>query len=233
MAASSFMGELMGTFIMILLGESVVANVLLKNTKGNNSGWIVITMGWGLAVMMGVFVAQKFGSQGAHLNPALTIGFAFHSGDWSEVVSFIFAQAIGAFLGAVFTFFFYFPHFKITKEKDYKLSVFSTIPAIKHTPSNLFGELIGTFVLMLGVFSIYAQADSGLKPFLVGFLVLAIGLSLGGTTGYAINPARDFMPRLAHSILPIKGKGSSNWGYAWVPILGPVCGAILGVLFFL
>ena len=232
MEPSPFLGELLGTFILILLGESVVANVLLKDTKGNNSGWIVITMGWGMAVMMGVFVAQKFGSQDAHLNPALTIGFAVQSGDWSHVLSYLVAQTLGAFLGAVVTYYFYYPHFNVTKEKDSKLAVFATIPAINHKPSNFFGELVGTFVLMVGVSSIYAQADSGVKPLLVGLLVLVIGLSLGGTTGYAINPARDVVPRLAHAILPIKGKGSSNWNYAWIPFFAPIVGAVIGILLF-
>lgn len=230
MEPSPFLGELLGTFILIFLGESVVANIVLKGTKGNNAGLIVITVAWGLAVMTGVFVAQKFGSQNAHLNPALTIAFAFQSGDWSQVLSFITAQMTGAFLGAVATYLFYYPHWEITEDKDSKLAVFATGPAIKHTPSNLFAEMSGTFVLMIGVSSIYAMEGSGLGPFLVGMLVLVIGNALGGTTGYAINPARDLAPRFAHYILPIKGKGSSNWSYAWIPVVGPIIGAILGIL---
>ncbi len=232
MEPSPFLGELMGTFILILLGESVVANVLLQKTKGNNSGLIVITIAWGLAVMSGIFVAQKFGSPSAHLNPALTIAFAFDSGDWSNVLSFISAQMIGGFLGAVCTYLFYYPHWEVTEDKAAKLAVFATGPAIKHTPSNFFAEVVGTFVLMVGVSSIYATEGSGVAPFLIGLLVLVIGNALGGTTGYAINPARDLPPRLAHYLLPIKGKGDSNWSYAWIPVLAPVVGAILGIMLF-
>lgn len=232
MEPSPFLGELMGTFILIFLGESVVANVLLKGTKGNNSGLIVITTAWGLAVMMGVFVAQKFGSEAAHLNPALSIAFAFKSGDWSSVPSFILAQLSGAFLGALATYLFYYPHWEITEDKDSKLAVFATSPAIKHTPSNFFAEMSGTFVLMVGVSSIYALGGSGLGPFLVGMLVFVIGNALGGTTGYAINPARDLAPRLAHFILPIKGKRDSNWSYAWIPVVAPIVGAVLGGVLF-
>jgi glycerol uptake facilitator protein len=232
MEPSPFLGELIGTFILIFLGESVVANVLLKGTKGSNSGLIVITTAWGLAVMMGVFVAQKFGSEAAHLNPALSIAFAVKSGEWSSVPSYILAQLLGAFLGATATYLFYYPHWEITEDKGCKLAVFATSPAIKHTPSNFFAEMSGTFVLMVGVSSIYAMKGSGLGPFLVGMLVFVIGNALGGTTGYAINPARDLAPRLAHFLLPIKGKGDSNWSYAWIPVAGPVVGAILGVLLF-
>jgi glycerol uptake facilitator protein len=228
MQASPFLGELIGTFILILLGEGVVANVLLKGTKGNNSGLLVITIAWGLAVTMAVFVAQKFGSEAAHLNPALTIAFAVKSGDWSNVGSFITAQMLGAFLGAIATWLFYYPHFAVTEDKGAKLAVFSTGPAIKHTPSNLFGEAVGAFVLFVGVSSIYSVAGTGVGPYLVGMLVLVIGNALGGTTGYAINPARDLAPRIAHAILPIAGKGGSDWGYAWIPVVGPIIGAVLG-----
>jgi glycerol uptake facilitator protein len=228
MQASPFLGELIGTFILILLGEGVVANVLLKGTKGNNSGLLVITIAWGLAVTIAVFVAQKFGSEAAHLNPALTIAFAVKSGDWTNVASFITAQMLGAFLGAIATWLFYYPHFAVTEDKGAKLAVFSTGPAIKHTPSNLFGEAIGAFVLFVGVSSIYSVAGTGVGPYLVGMLVLVIGNALGGTTGYAINPARDLAPRIAHAILPIAGKGGSDWGYAWIPVVGPIIGAVLG-----
>ncbi len=232
MENSAFLGELMGTFILILLGESVVANVLLEKTKGNNSGLIVITTAWGLAVMMGVFVAQKFGSQAAHLNPALTIAFAFKSGDWSNVLPFITAQMIGAFLGALVTWLFYYPHWAVTEDKGAKLAVFATGPAIKHTPSNFFGEMVGTFILFVGVSSIYAEAGTGVAPYLVGMLVFVIGNALGGTTGYAINPARDLAPRIAHAILPIAGKGSSDWGYAWIPVVAPIVGALVATFLF-
>jgi glycerol uptake facilitator protein len=228
MQTSPFLGELMGTFILILLGQGVVANVLLKQTKGHNAGLLVITIAWGLAVTIGVFVSQKFGSQAAHLNPALTIAFAVQSGDWSNVLPFITAQMLGAFLGAVTNWLFYYPHWQVTDDKAAKLAVFATGPAIPHTPSNFFGEAVGTFVLFVGVSSIYAADGSGVAPYLVGMLVLVIGNALGGTTGYAINPARDLAPRLAHAILPIAGKGSSQWQYAWIPVLGPIVGAIVG-----
>lgn len=232
MQTSTFMGELMGTLVLILLGDGVVANVLLKGTKGHNGGLIAITTAWAFAVMMGVFVAQKFGSEAAHLNPALTIAFAFQSGDWSNVLPFISAQMIGAFLGATIVWLFYFPHWQVTEDKGLKLGVFCTAPAIRHIPSNLFAEIIGTIVLFLGVSSIYGEAGSGLGPYLVGILVWVIGLSLGGTTGYAINPARDLGPRLAHAVLPIAGKGGSDWAYAWIPVAGPVIGGVVGTLFF-
>lgn len=232
MNSSPFLGELLGTFLLIFLGESVVANVVLNKTKGNNSGLLVITTAWGLAVMLGIFVAQKFGSQDAHLNPALTIAFAVQSGNWSNVFPFISAQMIGAFLGAIATYLFYYPHWEVTEDKETKLGVFATGPGIKHTPSNLFAEISGTFVLAVGVGSIYALEGTGVGPFLVGLLVWVIGNALGGTTGYAINPARDLAPRLAHFLLPIKGKGNSNWSYAWIPVVGPVIGAILGILLF-
>ena len=232
MTASPFLGEFLGTLVLILFGSGVVANVLLKQTNGHNAGLIVITTAWAMAVTMGVFVAQKFGSQAAHLNPALTIAFAFQSGDWSNVLPFIVAQVLGAFLGSTLTYFIYYPHWAVTDDQDAKRAVFCTSPAIKHTPSNLFTEFIGTFVLFVGVSSIYASDGSGLAPYLVGMLVLVIGNAIGGTTGYAINPARDLGPRLAHAILPIHGKGDSGWSYSWVPIVGPILGAIVGSLLF-
>ncbi|NBA87363.1 aquaporin family protein [Emticicia sp. CRIBPO] len=232
MQTSTFMGELMGTLVLILLGDGVVANVLLKGTKGHNGGLIAITTAWAFAVAMGVFVAQKFGSEAAHLNPALTIAFAFQSGDWSNVFPFISAQMTGAFLGATIVWLFYFPHWQVTEDKGLKLGVFCTAPAIRHIPSNLFGEIIGTIVLFVGVSSIYGETGSGLAPYLVGVLVWVIGLSLGGTTGYAINPARDLGPRLAHAILPIAGKGGNDWAYSWIPVAGPIIGGVIGTLFF-
>lgn len=184
-----------------------------------------------MAVTFGVFVAQKFGSEAAHLNPALTIAFAFQSGDWSNVLPFIAAQM----LGAIFVpphMVVLLPHWEVTEDKAAKLGVFATSPAIKHTPSNFFAEFLGTFILFVGVSSIYASQGSGLSPYLVGMLVLVIGNALGGTTGYAINPARDLGPRIAHALLPIAGKGDSNWSYAWIPVVGPILGAVVGSLLF-
>lgn len=231
METSPFIGELVGTFILILLGNGVVANVSLKNTYGNSGGILVITTAWAFAVTMGIFVAQKFGSEAAHLNPAVTVAFAFQSGDWSNVFSFISAQLLGAFLGACVVWLMYLPHYNITEDKATKIGTFCTAPAIRSTGANVISEIIGTFVLIVGVMSIYAEAGSGLSPFLVGVLVWGIGLSLGGTTGYAINPARDLGPRLAHAVLPILGKGKSDWNYAWIPVVGPIIGAVLAAAF--
>ena len=227
MGVSTFMGELMGTLVLILLGNGVVANVVLKDTKGNSSGWIVITAGWAFAVTMGIFVSQKFGSQEAHLNPAVTLAFAVYKGDWSNVLPFISAQMIGAVLGAMLVWLTYLPHWKITKEKGDKLACFATAPAIRDTTANVISEIIGTMVLIIGVMAIYAETGSGLSPVLVGFLVWAIGLSLGGPTGYAINPARDLGPRIAHAVLPVAGKGGNDWDYAWIPVVAPLVGAAI------
>ena len=233
MQTTTFLGEFLGTLVLILLGNGVVANVLLKESKGYNSGWMVITTGWAFAVTIGIFVAQKFGSQGAHLNPAVTIAFALIENDWSNVLPFIAAQLSGAFSGAVLVWLAYYSHWSVTSNPTDKLGIFCTIPAIKHPFGNVLSEIIGTFVLIVGVASIYATEDSGLKPFLVGVLVWSIGLSLGGPTGYAISPSRDLGPRLAHQFLPIPGKGDSQWGYAWVPIVGPIIGASIASLFFI
>jgi glycerol uptake facilitator protein len=230
MQTSTFMGELMGTLVLILLGDGVVANVLLKGSKGENGGWIVITAGWAFAVTMGIFVSQKFGSQAAHLNPAVTVAMAVKSGDWSNAGSFIIAQMIGAILGATLVWLAYLPHWAITEDRATKLGIFATAPAIRNTTSNIITEVIGTMVLIIGVISIYSSEGSGLAPVLVGVLVWAIGLSLGGPTGYAINPARDLGPRIAHAILPISGKGNSDWGYAWIPVVGPIIGAVLAAV---
>ncbi len=230
MQTSTFLGELVGTMVLILLGNGVVANVVLNKTKGNSSGWIVITTGWAFAVCMGVFVAQKFGSQAAHLNPAVTVAMAVSSGDFSNVGPFIGAQMIGAFLGACLVWLQYLPHWAHTPDQGAKLAAFGTDPAIRHTSSNLISEIIGTLVLIVGVNALYSEANSGLAPVLVGVLVWAIGLSLGGSTGYGINPARDLAPRLAHAVLPIAGKGGNDWGYAWIPVVGPLIGAIIGGL---
>ncbi len=227
MESTTFWGEFIGTMILILFGGGVNANTSLKQTYGNNSGWIVTATGWAFAVMIGIFVSQKFGSEAAHLNPAVTIGLATYSGDFSNVFTYIAAQMGGAIVGATLVWLMYLPHWAATEDEGTKLGVFSTGPAITNTPANLISEIIGTFALIVGVMAIYGDADSGLKPFLVGALVWGIGLSLGGTTGYAINPARDLGPRIAHQLLPIAGKGGSNWAYAWIPIAGPIVGCVL------
>lgn len=233
MLTSPFLGELMGTMILILFGDGVVANVILKQTKGHGSGWMVITTAWGLAVIMGIFVAQAFGSPDAHINPAVTLAFAVISGDFSNVASFVTAQMIGAFLGAVLVWLHHLPHWKVTEDPTTKLGVFATIPAIRDIPSNLIGEVIGTIVLIIGLVAMSKTENmpAGVGPYLVGMLVWVIGLSLGGTTGYAINPARDLGPRIAHAVLPIPGKGSSDWAYAWVPIVGPFLGGAIAAIF--
>ncbi|MDR9794014.1 MULTISPECIES: MIP/aquaporin family protein [Aeribacillus] len=229
---SAFLGELIGTMILIVFGGGVVGGVVLKKSKAENSGWIVITMGWGLAVAMAAYAVGQF--SGAHLNPAVTIGLAaIGSFPWSDVPTYIIAQMIGAFIGAVIVYLHYLPHWKATDDQGAKLAVFSTDPAIKNPAANLLSEVIGTFILLLGLLALGANKFAeGMNPFIVGFLIVAIGLSLGGTTGYAINPARDLGPRIAHFILPIPGKGSSNWGYAWIPVVGPIIGGTYGALFY-
>lgn len=229
---SAFMGEVVGTMILILFGGGVVAGANLKKTFSFNGGWIVVTIAWGLAVTMGVFAVGSI--SGAHLNPAVTIGLALN-GDfpWAEVPEYIIAQLIGGFLGGVLVFLHYLPHWKATEDQGAKLAVFSTSPAIPHTFSNLLSEVIGTFILVLGLLFIGANKFSeGLNPIAVGLLIVVIGMSLGGTTGYAINPARDLGPRFAHFVLPIHGKGKSGWGYAWIPVLGPIMGGSLGSIFY-
>jgi len=227
MQTSLFLGEFLGTLLVILLGTGVVANVLLNQSKGNQGGWIVITAGWAFAVMVGVFVSQKMGSQAAHLNPIVTLAFAIIDQNWDHVGTYWLAQFLGAFSGAVLCWLTYLPHWKATDDPGAKGGVFFTTPAIPHPAGNLIAEIIGTFVLILGVASLYDVEGSGVKPYLVGMLVWAIGLSLGGPTGYAINPFRDLGPRLAHQLLPIPGKGDSGWSYAWVPVVGPIIGSLL------
>jgi glycerol uptake facilitator protein len=223
-------GEFMGTLILILLGDGVVAGVLLKRSKAEGAGWMVITAGWAFAVMAGVFVAIACGSSDAHLNPAVTLGFAVSSGDFAKVGPYIVAQMAGAFLGAALVWVQFLPHWKETPDQGLKLAVFCTAPAIRNFVANLVSEIIGTFVLVFVVGAIFSKAvaaggpAAGLGPYLVGALVWGIGLSLGGTTGYAINPARDLGPRLAHAVLPIAGKGGADWGYASVPVIGPLIG---------
>ncbi|TXC91005.1 aquaporin family protein [Metabacillus litoralis] len=229
---SAFLGEIIGTMILIIFGGGVVGGVVLNKSKAQNSGWIVITMGWGFAVAFGVYAVGSI--SGAHLNPAVTVGFAsIGQFPWADVPTYIAAQMIGAFLGATIVWLYYYPHWKATEDKGAKLAVFSTDPAIAHTPSNFISEVLGTAVLVFGLLSIGAnQFTEGLNPIIVGFFITAIGLSLGGTTGYAINPARDLGPRIAHFLLPIAGKGSSNWKYAWIPVVGPIVGGVLGSQFY-
>ncbi len=228
---SSFLGELVGTAILILLGDGVVANVLLKNTKGNNSGWIVITFGWAMAVFVGVLVSSA--SSGAHLNPAVTLSLAAAGKfDWANVPKYLVAQMLGACLGAVLVWVHYKSHFDITENRDAKLAVFCTGPQIRSPFSNLISEIIGTFVLVFAVLRVSSPAGGlgSLDALPVSLAVLVIGLSLGGTTGYAINPARDLGPRLMHALLPIPNKRDSDWSYSWIPVVGPVVGCLLAVL---
>jgi glycerol uptake facilitator protein len=231
---SKFVAEMMGTALLVLLGDGVVAAVLLNRSKAQNGGWIVITFGWAVAVMIGVFAAQK---SGAHLNPAVTIGIAA-AGDlpWSKVPEYLAGQFGGAFIGATLVWLAYYAHWGETEDPGLKLAVFSTGPAIRNTIANLITEIIGTFVLVFGVYAIFkiggtdGSLAAGLGPLLVALLVLGIGLSLGGPTGYAINPARDLGPRIMHAILPIPGKGGSDWSYSWIPVVGPLIGGAIGGL---
>jgi glycerol uptake facilitator protein len=229
---SPFLGEVIGTMLLILLGDGVVANVLLTKTKGNSSGWIVITTAWALAVFVGAYSVATV--SGAHLNPAVTLGVAIASGDFSKLVTYIPAQFIGAFIGATLVWLQYLPHWALTEDKGLKLAVFCTAPAVRNTAANLISEIIGTFVLVFGILAIKAaKTDMGsLQILVVAFLVWVIGLSLGGTTGYAINPARDLGPRIMHAILPIAGKGGSDWGYSWIPVVGPLVGGSIAALLY-
>ena len=241
----AFAAELIGTCILVVLGDGVVANVVLARTKGNGSGWIVITTGWGLAVAIAVYSVGRI--SGAHINPAVTVGLAsIGQFPWANVGPYLAAQMLGAFLGAVVVWVTYRPHWDATDDAAAKLAVFATGPELRSTGSNLVTEIVGTGVLVFGVLAIAANAGemtagavdlssvfaTGLNPLLVGLLVWSIGLSLGGPTGYAINPARDLGPRLAHALLPIAGKGSSDWSYGWIPVAGPLAGGVLGALAF-
>nr|WP_294941863.1 MIP/aquaporin family protein [uncultured Mucilaginibacter sp.] len=238
---SPFLAELLGTMLLILLGNGVVANVLLTDTKGNNSGWMVITTAWGLAVFVGVTVAGPY--SGAHLNPAVTIGLAIAGKfAWANVLFYILAQFVGAFLGGCLVWLMYIDHFRRTTSPAAILSVFCTGPAVRNYFSNIASEIIGAFVLVFVVFYITGAEITPTKTPVglgtvgaipVGLLVWVIGLSLGGTTGYAINPVRDLGPRLVHAILPIKNKGDSDWPYAWIPVLGPILGAALAAFLYL
>jgi glycerol uptake facilitator len=231
---SIFGAEVIGTALLILLGNGVVAGVLLSQSKAQNAGWIVITFGWGMGVMVGVFAVGQF--SGAQLNPAITLGFAtIGNTDWGDVPKYLAGEFVGAFIGATLVWAAYLPHWGATEDPGLKLACFSTAPAIRHTPSNIICEIIGTFVLVFGVLAFFADkatAGTGLGALLVGLLVFGIGLSLGGPTGYAINPARDLGPRIMHAILPIAGKGPSDWGYAWIPVVAPLIGGVLGALAF-
>jgi glycerol uptake facilitator protein len=229
-----FTAELLGTMILVLLGDGVVANVLLAKTKGHNSGWIVITAGWGFGVAVGVYVAGW--ASGGHLNPAVTIGMAaLGKLPAGQIPLYLAAQFLGGFLGAILVWLAYLPHWPQTEDPVAKLSVFCTVPAIRHTLGNVLCEVIGTAVLLVGVLGIANTNNnigSGVGPYVVGILVFGIGLSLGGPTGYAINPARDLAPRIAHALLPIPGKGRSDWGYAWIPVVGPIVGGVVGAVLY-
>ena len=236
---SPFLAELLGTMLLIILGDGVVANVVLSQTKGQNSGWIVITAGWAFGVTVAVYAVGTF--SGAHLNPAVTIGLAsIGKFSWALVPLYIAAQLLGAFLGATIVWLAYLPHWAVTENEGLKLAVFCTAPAIRNPLSNLVTEIIGTGVLVLGVLAILTPKNLnpaygwnvGLGPALVGIIVWAIGLSLGGPTGYAINPARDLGPRIAHALLPIRGKGGSDWSYAWIPVAGPILGGLIAAFLY-
>lgn len=229
---SPFVSEFLGTGVLILMGNAVVANVVLTKTFGNNSGWIVVTFGWAIAVFVGVFISGA--ASGAHLNPAITISLAFKTGEWNDVPIYIAGQMLGAMIGSTLVWLHYKPHYDITDDPDNKLATFCNTPAINNMFFNLLGEIIGTFVLVFGVLFISKPFDTlgALDALPVALLVLGIGLGLGGSTGYAINPARDLAPRIMHALLPIKGKRDSNWRYSWIPVVGPIAGGILAVLLF-
>jgi len=229
--------EFIGTLILVLLGDGVVAGTTLNKTKGQNAGWVVITMAWGFAVMCGVFIAGPY--SGAHLNPAVTIGLAI-AGQfaWNEVLGYIVAQMLGGLCGAMLVYAFYKDHYDATEDADTKLGTFCTIPAIRNKWRNVFCEFVGTWLLVFIILAFSTEAETpqigmgSLGAFPITFLIMAIGMSLGSTTGYAINPSRDLAPRIAHAILPIKGKRDSDWGYSWVPVLGPILGAAFAALTF-
>jgi glycerol uptake facilitator protein len=232
-----YLGELLGTAILVVLGDGVVANVVLHRTKGHAGGWIVITVGWACGVTIAVYAVNNI--SGAHINPAVTIALAsIGSFSWTKVSRYVAAQIAGGFLGGVIVWVAYLSHWKATPDSASKLAVFSTAPAIRAPFANLVAEIVGTFVLVLAILAVLSPRNlvpgsdlaKGFSPLLVGLIVMAIGLSLGGPTGYAINPARDLGPRIAHAVLPIDGKGGSDWGYAWIPVVGPVIGGFLGAL---
>ena len=227
-----YVAEFLGTMILILLGEGVVAGVVLKGTKSENAGWLTIVVGWGLAVTMAIYAVGRF--SGAHLNPAITLAL-FLTGDFpaNQVAGYIIAQFAGAFAGAVLVWLHFISHWSITDNPDLKRAVFCTAPSVRSIPANLISEIIATMVLVLGILFIGAnEFTAGLNPLIVGALIVAIGLSLGGTTGFAINPARDLAPRIVHFLLPIPGKGPSDWSYSWIPVVGPLIGGLLGALIY-
>jgi glycerol uptake facilitator protein len=231
-----FMGEVVGTAVLILIGDGVVAGVLLNKSKAQNSGWIVITWAWAMGVLFGVLASVAVTDGVAHLNPAVTIGFAvtgFGGTEWSDVPQLIAGQFLGAFIGAILVYLAYLVHWGETEDPGLKLAVFSTGPAIRNTAANLITEIIGTFMLVFGIVAIFAEVNvnfGAIGGFFVALLVLGIGLALGGPTGYAINPARDLGPRIIHAILPIPGKGGSDWAYSWIPVVGPIIGGVIGAL---
>lgn len=227
-----FLGEVVGTCLLILIGDGVVAGVLLSKSKAQNSGWVVITWAWAMGVLVGVFGSLAVGGGLAHLNPAVTIGLAAIGPEkfgftWGDVPTIIAGEFVGAFLGAILVYLAYLAHWSETEDPGLKLAVFCTGPAIRNTAANLITEIIGTAVLLFGILALPAEFPTGLA---VALLVLAIGMSLGGPTGYAINPARDLGPRIIHAILPIPGKGDSDWAYSWIPVVGPIVGGVIGTL---
>jgi len=227
---NAFIAEAIGTGFIILFGCGVVAGSVLKDTKSNNSGWIVIAIAWAIGVTLGIYAAGQI--SGAHLNPAVTIALAIIGEfEWSQVPVYIAGQFTGAMIAATLVWLAYFPHWEATPDKDLKLAVFSTGPAIRHSMSNFITEFIATFILLFALLAIGTnEFTEGLNPLIVGVLILGLGLSFGGPTGYAINPARDLGPRIMHALLPIKGKGHSDWAYAWIPVLAPILGGTLGAL---
>jgi len=229
---SAFVGEIVGTMLLVLMGDAAVANVVLNKSKAQGSGWIVIATGWGLAVAFAVYAVV--GISGAHINPAVTIGLAsVGQFPWAQVPIYILGQMIGGFIGAVLMWLTFYAHWGETDDPEGKLAIFCTGPAIRNYGANIITEIIATSVLVFGILAILSnEITAGLFPLLVGFLVWSLGLSMGGPTGYAMNPARDLPPRFAHFILPIPGKGISDWEYSWVPIVGPIIGGILGAVFF-
>lgn len=229
--------EFIGTAILVLFGDGVVASNLLKKSKGENGGWVVVTLAWGLAVMLGVFISGPY--SGAHLNPVVTLGLAAAGTfSWSLVVPYIVAQMLGGFTGAVLVYLYYKDHYDATDDPAAKLATFCTAPAIRNYGRNLFSEIVGTFVLVFVILALSIDGNTSevgmgaLGAFPVAMLIVALGMSLGGTTGYAINPARDLAPRIAHAILPIKGKGTNDWGYSWVPVVGPIIGGFIAAALY-